>query len=102
MCHFQALSLVRDQVPCPLSELFSWSQFALAIYAISSIHLSKSPYLICLSPSVSIAAAAEDLFFPMLIIVYGRSVVMAASSIPSPALCQFDLNRMNPDYAETL
>ena len=32
----------------------------------------------------------------MLIIVYGRS------GSPTPALCQFDLNRMNPDYAGTL
>ena len=37
----------------------------------------------------------------MLIIVYGRSVaVMVPSPYLTPALCQFDLNRMNPDYAE--
>ena len=103
--HFQALSLVRDQVPLSLVRAFFLELICighLCHLLHPSLQIPISDLSLSLSPSVSIAAAADDLFFPMLIIVYGRSVVMAASSIPSPALCQFDLNRMNPDYAETL
>ena len=101
--HFQAFSLVLDQVPLSLVRAFFLELICIG-HLCHLLHPSLQIPIsdLSLSPSISIAAADDDLFFPMLIIVYGRSVVMAASSIPSPALCQFDLNRMNPDYAETL